>query len=147
MHPLLLKAGIGAAALAAGGGFAVFGSSSPAVAYSSPPLFLDISIQGPGTLVAHGAAVSVPVTVSCSSGSSASVYVSLTERVNKKTASGASSVEVGCTDARETVLVTVPSENGIAFVKGTSAYAQGQIFECLSYICGAETDSATIRIK
>ena len=66
MHPLLLKAGIGAAALAAGGGFAVFGSASPAVAYSSPPLFLDISIQSPATLVAHGAAVQVPVKLSCS---------------------------------------------------------------------------------
>jgi hypothetical protein len=146
MHPLLMKVGIGAAALAAGGGFAVFGSAAPAVAYSSPPLFLDITIQSPGTLVAHGAAVSVPVRVSCSSGSSASVYLSLTERVGKKTASGAASVEVGCTDARETIVITVPSQDGVAFAKG-SGFAQGQIFECLTYTCGAETDSATIKIK
>jgi hypothetical protein len=146
MHPLLLKAGIGAAALAAGGGFAVFGSSSPAVAYSSPPLTLDISIQSPATLVAHGAAVNVPVTVTCPYGTDASVYISLSEKVGNKTASGTNSVDVGCTGSRETILVTVPSQNGLAFAKG-SAFAQGEIFACSYYFCGDETDSATITIN
>ncbi len=146
MHPLLMKVGIGAAALAAGGGFALCGTASPAVAYSSPPLFLSMSIQSPAALVARGAAVNVPVVVSCSSGGSAGVTVTVTERVGKKTASGTGTVTVGCTDANETVLVTVPSRNGVAFAKG-SALAQGDIFECLYYTCGDETDTATIRIK
>jgi len=146
MHPLLLKAGIGAAALAAGGGFAVFSSSSPAVAYSSPPLFLSVSIQSPATLTAHGAAVQVPVKFSCSSGSQAFLSVTLTERVGRKTASGTNQIAVGCTDGNETVLVTVPSQNGVSFGKG-SAYAQADLFECVYYTCGDEQDSATIQIK
>ena len=44
MTPLKIKIGTAAAAIATGGGFALALPSSPAVAYSSPPLFLDISI-------------------------------------------------------------------------------------------------------
>ena len=148
MHPLLLKAGIGAAALAAGAGFAVFGSGSPAaVAYSSPPIFLSVSVQSPATLVAHGAAVQVPVQFSCSSGNQAQLSVSVTERVGRKTANGQQTVTVGCTDSNETVLVTVSSQNGVSFGKG-SAFAQATIFECAYYYpCGSEQSSATIRIS
>jgi hypothetical protein len=146
MHPLLLKAGIGAAALAAGGGFAVLGSGSPAAAYSSPPLFLSVSVQSPATLTAHGAAVQVPVKFSCSSGGQAFLTVTLTERVGRKTASGSHQIAVGCTDGNETTLVTVPSQNGVSFGKG-SAYAQADLFECTYYTCGDEQDAATIQIK
>jgi len=147
MHPLLLKAGIGAAALAAGGGFALFGSGSPAVAYSSPPLFLSVSVQSPATLIAHGAAVQVPVQFSCSTGGyEEQLTVQVTERTGRKTAYGAQTIQVGCTDSNETVLVTVPSQNGVSFGKG-SALAQADLFECTYYQCGSEQDSATIQIK
>lgn len=146
MHPLLLKAGIGAAALAASGGFAVLGSGSPAAAYSSPPLFLSVSVQSPATLVAKGAAVQVPVKLSCSSGGQAYLTVVVTERVGRKTASGSGSVQVGCTDSTETVLVTVTSQNGVSFGKG-SALAQADLSECTYYTCGSEQDTETIQIK
>jgi len=146
MHPLLLKAGVGAAALAAGGGFALFGSGSPAAAYSSPPIFLSVSIQSPATLTAHGAAVQVPVKYSCSTGGDAYLTVTVTERVGRKTASGSHQQEVGCTNGNQTVLVTVPSQNGVSFGKGT-AYAQADLVEFTNYTYGEEQDAATIQIK
>jgi hypothetical protein len=146
MHPLLLKAGIGATALAAGGGLAVFGSGSPAVAYSSPPLFLSVTVQSPASLVAKGAAVQVPVQLSCSTGGDAYLTITVTERVGRKTASGSHQIEVGCTDSTETVLVTVPSQNGVSFGKG-SALAQADLIEFTNYTYGEEQSSATIQIK
>jgi hypothetical protein len=147
MHPLLLKAGIGAAALAAGGGFAVFGSSSPAVAYSSPPAFLDISIGSPAHLVARGAAVQVPVTTSCTTpDGTAFVSVMITERVSgKKTATGSQNFDVACVGGRQTTLVTISSNDGVAFAKGT-AFAQGYIASYCCYPTPEETTSGTITI-
>ncbi len=148
MNPLLVKAGVTAAALAMGGGFAVLSPSSSAVAYSSPPLFLDVSVQSPANLVAHGAAVSVPVIVTCTS-NGAYVDVRVTEKVGKKTASGATSTTSGCTGGHQTILVTVPAGNGagLAFAKG-SAYATADIEGCTSnFVCGTEHASATIKIK
>jgi hypothetical protein len=146
MHPLLLKVGIGAAALAAGGGFAVLGSSSPAVAYSSPPVFLDISIGSPAHLVARGAAVQVPVTTSCTTpDGSAYVSVSITERVGgKKTATGQQYFSVPCVGSRQTTLVTISSNDGVAFAKGT-AFASGDI-QSFYYYPAEETTSGTITI-
>jgi hypothetical protein len=147
MHPLLLKAGIGAAALAAGGGFAVLSSSSPAVAYSSPPVFLDISIGSPAHLVAKGAAVQVPVTTSCTTPDQyAYVSVSVTERVGgKKTATGTQNFTVPCVGSRQTTLVTISSNNGVAFAKGT-AFASGSIFDYYYYPASQENTSGTITI-
>lgn len=146
MHPLLLKAGFGAAALAAGTGFALGGSASPAVAYSSPPVFLDISIGSPAHLVAKGAAVQVPVTTSCTTpDGSAYVSVTITERVGgKKTATGTQNFSVSCVGSRQTNLVTISSDNGVAFAKGT-AYVSGFI-ESYYYYPAEETTSGTITI-
>jgi hypothetical protein len=147
MHPLLLKAGIGATALAAGGGFALLGSSSPAVAYSSPPVFLDISIGSPAHLVAKGAAIQVPVTTSCTTpDGNAYVSVTVTERVGgKKTASGTQNFFVPCVGSRQTTLVTISSNNGVAFAKGT-AFASGYIEDYYYYPFPEETTSGTITI-
>ncbi|HEU5270082.1 MAG TPA: hypothetical protein VFU36_09165 [Jatrophihabitans sp.] len=142
-----MKAGIGAAALAAGGGFAVLGSSSPAVAYSSPPVFLDISIGSPAHLVAKGAAVQVPVTTSCTTpDGQAFVSVSITERVGgKKTATGTQDFYVPCVGSRQTTLVTISSNDGVAFAKGT-AYVSGYIEDYYYYPFPEETTSGTITI-
>ncbi|HTZ43167.1 MAG TPA: hypothetical protein VMB79_04840 [Jatrophihabitans sp.] len=146
MNPLLLKAGIGVVTLAAGGSAALFGSAAPAVAYSSPPVFLDISIGSPAHLVAKGAAVQVPVTTSCTTPDhSAYVSVSITERVGKKTASGSYNFTVSCVGSRQTNLVTIASGNGLAFAKGR-AYAAGTI-QSYYYYPAEETTSGTIAIK
>ena len=145
MNSLLLKAGIGAAALATGSGLALFGSSAPAVAYSSPPVFLDISIGSPAHLVAKGAAVQVPVTTSCTTpDNQAYVSVSITERVGKKTATGTKNFQVSCMGGRQTNLVTIASNDGVAFAKGT-AYASGSI-QSYYYYPAEETTSGTITI-
>jgi hypothetical protein len=133
-----------AIAVATGGGIALTAPSSPAVAFFSPPLFLDIQVQSPAHLVSGGAALSVPVEVTCSGASTAFVSVSVTEKVGKRLAKGSGSAQIGCTQSRQNVLVTVVA-SGTAFTKG-SAFAQGDIFACTQTFCGQETDQATIRI-
>ncbi|MGI8667158.1 MAG: hypothetical protein ACR2N4_14220 [Jatrophihabitans sp.] len=146
MNPLLVKLGVTAAALATGGGFAVLSPASSAVAYSSPPLFLDISVQSPANLVARGAAISVPVIVTCNS-DGAYVYLRVSEKVGKKVASGNIGTSVGCTGGHQTFLLTVPASSGPAFAKG-SAYVAAEVDGCTAnFICGTETGSATIKIK
>lgn len=146
MNPLLVKLGVTAAALATGGGFAVLSPASSAVAYSSPPLFLDVSVQSPANLVARGAAVSVPVIVTCNS-TGAYVSVRVTEKVGKKIATGAIDTSVGCTGGHQTFLLTVPAGSGPAFAKG-SAYVAAEVSGCTAnFVCGNEDASATVKIK
>jgi hypothetical protein len=150
MNPLMIKLGTTAAALAIGGGFAVLSPSSQASAFYSPPLFLDVTIGSPANLVSHGAAVSVPVTVTCNADDGAYLSLSLREKVGNKVAGGSTSTNVSCSGGHETFLVTVPASSAVAFAKG-SAYADAYIYGCKQlnndYTCGQETGSATIRIK
>jgi hypothetical protein len=134
-----------AIAVAAGGGIAVTAPASPAVAFFSPPLFLDIRVLSPAQLVAGGAAVQVPVEVTCTS-DEAFVSVTVTQRVGKRLAKGNGFADVGCTRSREQVIVTVVADQGTSFTKGT-AFAEGQIFGCAPSVCGAETDQTTIEIR
>lgn len=145
INTALIKTGAGATALLAGGGVALLSPASPAVAYSSPPLFLDVSIQSPAHLVAKGAAVAVPVTTTCSGTSQAYLQVQVTEKVGKKVASGSKYVTVGCTGSRQQTTVTVPAASNIAFSKGT-AYVTATIDGCAYYFCGSENNNATIKI-
>lgn len=145
INTALLKIGAGAGALLAGGGVALLSPSSPAAAYSSPPLFLDVSIQSPAHLVARGAAVAVPVTTICSGTNQAYLQVQVTEKVGKKVASGSKYVTVGCTGSRQQTTVTVPAASGTAFGKG-AAYVTATIDGCTYYFCGEENNNATINI-
>ena len=146
MHPLLLKAGISAAALATGAGFAVSGSGSPAVALSSPPLYLAVTIQTPATLVDFGAAVHVPVWYNCGTGGDGHLTVSVTERVGWSTAFGSTSTVVRCTGRHETVVTIVPSTNGVYYAMG-SAIAQASLSECTWYDCAGAQHTANIEIR
>lgn len=145
MTPFLVKIGTMGAALAAAGGFAVLSPSSQAAAYYSPPLFLDVSVQSPANLVARGAAVSVPVIVTCNA-DYAYADLRVTETVGRKIATGYTSMNPPCTGGHVTLLFTVPASSGSAFAKG-SAYAVATISGCKAATCGTETASATIRIK
>ena len=145
INTALLKIGAGTTALLAGGGVALLSPSSPAVAYSSPPLFLDVSIQSPAHLVARGAAVAVPVTTICSGTTEAYLWVQVTERVGKKVASGSKYLTVGCTGSRQQTTVTVPASSATVFSKGT-AYVTATLDGCTYYFCGEENNSATIQI-
>jgi hypothetical protein len=133
-----------AVAVATGGGIALTAPSSPAVAFFSPPLFLDVRVQSPAHLVAGGAALSVPVEVTCSGATEAFVSVRVTEQVGKRLASGTGFANIGCTQARQNIVVTVVA-SGTSFTKGT-AFAEGDIFACAQTFCGEETDRTTIQI-
>jgi hypothetical protein len=140
-----VRLAVAAAAIATGGVVAAFNPALPAVAFFSPPLFLDIQVQSPATLLARGAALSVPVEVTCNSGQ-ASVDVSVTQRVGSEIAHGSGFTNVGCTGQRQQILVTVTAAQGKAFRKGT-ATATGTIFGCAETFCGSEHDTATIEIR
>jgi hypothetical protein len=134
-----------ALAVATGGGIAVAAPASPAVAFFSPPLFLDIRVLSPAQLVASGAAVQVPVEATCNA-EEAFVSVVVTQRVGKRLAKGSGFADVGCTMSRQQVLVTVVADQGTAFTRG-DAFAEGMIFGCTPQFCGREDDQTTIEIQ
>jgi hypothetical protein len=123
--------------------------ASPAVAFSSGGLVLDLVVQSPAHLIAKGAAVGVPVDYTCSGvTSNASVTVAVTERVGGNIASGGNSVsDLTCTGEIQSVTIDVTaSPGGRAFTKGV-AFANADIFGCSGFLCGQETKNLTITIK
>ena len=129
-----------------GGLLALFAASGPAVAFFSGGLFLDIQIDSPATLVAKGAAVDVPVEVTCNAIGGASVQVTLTQKAGSGVAQGSGSTQVGCTGAGEQITVLVRATGAKAFKKG-DAVAAAEIFGCNNVTCGSETDSEVIQLK
>ena len=102
----------------AGGFAAVIGwtSTVPAIAAAT-----DVSV-GSGTLVAKGAAVTVPTTFVCDTGQIFNVFLVLRQRVGNGLAVGAggSGPYQPCTGETQTVAVTVTAQNR-AFKPGTAA--------------------------
>jgi hypothetical protein len=94
-----------------------------------------VQVGQPGTVVAKGAAVEVPVDYSCSPDATfASLSVAITERVgSNETATGfGSSTELTCDGSEHTALILATptnGESGNAFRKG-EAVAQGHLFGC-----------------
>jgi hypothetical protein len=133
-------------AIVLGGVLALFATSGPAVAFFSGGLFLDVQVGSPATLVARGAAVDVPLEVTCNASSDAFVQVTVTQRSGSGIAQGFAFESVGCTGSGEQLRVRVQATSGRAFKQGT-AVASAEIFGCRPNICGNETDSETIDIK
>jgi len=133
-------------ALAAGGVLALFATAGPAVAFFSGGLFLDVQVQSPASLVSRGAAVDVPLEVTCNASSDAFVQVTVTQRTGSGIAQGFAFESVGCTGSGEQLRVRVQATSGRAFKQGT-AVASAEVFGCRPNICGAETDSETITIQ
>ncbi|HEY0166263.1 MAG TPA: hypothetical protein VGB75_04395 [Jatrophihabitans sp.] len=138
------KAAVIGAALVGGSALVLLSPSSPALAYYSGGLHLDVTPQSPASLVSRGAAVDVPVDVDCNA-STADVRLRVTERVGSETATGYSYTQVACTGGHQRVLIRVPASTGKAFAKGT-AVATAEIWGCRQYTCGSETNSVTIQI-
>ncbi|HJQ01005.1 MAG TPA: hypothetical protein VJ851_05355 [Jatrophihabitans sp.] len=130
--------------LAGGAAVAVLSSTAPAVAFSSGGLTLEVTPLSPGTLVAKGAAVDVPVDVECNA-SFADLTLQLTERVGGQIATGSTDVSVACNGGHQRLLVRVPATSGKPFSKG-SAVATASIFGCNRTTCGQESNSVTIQI-
>jgi hypothetical protein len=136
-------------ALAAGSVLALFVSSGPAVAFFSGGLFLDVQVESPARLVARGAAVDVPLEVTCNARpGTASVRVTVTQKAGSGVAQGFGSTEVGCTGSGQQVTVRVQASGGKTFKQGT-AVASAEVFGCTANFstCGSETDSEVIPIQ
>lgn len=139
-----VKAAAAATTIAAGVAAALLIPASPAVAYNSGGLSLDIAVQSPATLLANGAAVDISIEYACNT-QSTSVYVDVTQRGGGKlTASGRGYVTVGCTGGKARTTVSVPANGGgQVFVKG-EAFVTASINGCSAVTCGTETDNATV---
>jgi hypothetical protein len=143
---LRIKVATAVVALLLGGLFALFAASGPAVAFFSGGLFLDIQVKSPATLLARGAAVQVPVEVTCNATGTAFVGVTVTQKSGSGVAQGSGSTEVGCAGSGEQITVLVQATGAKAFKKG-DAVAAAEIFGCNSVTCGRETDSEVIQLK
>jgi len=137
-------------AIILGSVLALFATTGPAVAFFSGGLFLDVQVNSPAHLVGTGAAVDVPLEVTCNARPGTSeVTVTVTQRVGKGIAQGSGSTGVGCTGSGQDVVVRVRATvGGKAFQRG-DAVADAVLFGCNADFstCGSETDSEVIRIR
>jgi len=143
---LRVKVATAIAAMLLGGLLALFATSGPAVAFFSGGLFLDVQVQSPATLVAKGAAVQVPLEVTCNATGTVFVEVTLTQKSGSGVAEGSGSTSVGCTGSGEQITVLVRATGAKTFKKG-DAVATAEVFGCNRTTCGSETDSEVIQLK
>jgi hypothetical protein len=143
-----LRAKLAAAvvAIVLGSVLALFATTGPAVAFFSGGLFLDVQVESPAHLVARGAAVDVPVEITCNATGTAFVFVSVTQKSGSGVAQGFGSTEVGCTGSGQQITVRVTASGGKTFKQGT-AVASAEIFGCRPDVCGSETDSEVIQLQ
>jgi hypothetical protein len=125
---------------------ALFATTGPAVAFFSGGLFLDVQVASPAHLVARGAAVDVPLEVTCNATGSVDVFVSVSQKAGSGVAQGSGFTSVGCTGSGEQVTVRVRASGGKTFKQG-SAVASAEIFGCNNVTCGSETDSEVIQLQ
>ena len=122
-------------------------TSGSAVAFFSGGLFLDVQVESPATLVARGAAVDVPLEITCNATGSVDVFVSVTQRSGSGVAQGFGFTTVGCTGSGQRVVVRVSASAGGKSFKQGSAVAEAEVFGCRPNICGNETDTEVITIN
>jgi hypothetical protein len=135
------------AALLAALALALLAPAGPAVAFSSGGLFLDVQVESPGRLVAGGAAVDVPLEVTCNATGPVEVFVTVTQRVGKGIAAGFGFASFGCTGGGQDVTVRARADAaGKAFIRGR-AVADAEVFGCRPNICGNETDSEVLPLR
>ena len=122
--------------------------ASSAVAFLSPPQTWDVTVQQPVTLQARGAAVSVPVQVTCPTGAFASVEVSVTQRSGSSVVSGSRSREVSCSGSPQQLTVNVLAASGSRVFKKGPAFVEAVLFGCGGYTCGVmDSDGRTVEIR
>jgi hypothetical protein len=143
---LRTRAATAVVALLLGGLLALFATSGPAVAFFSGGLFLDVQVESPARLVARGAAVDVPVEVTCNATGTAFVFVSVTQKAGSGVAEGFGSASVGCTGSRQQITVRAQASGGKTFKQG-AAVATAFVDGCNRVTCGSERDSEAIDIR
>jgi hypothetical protein len=133
-------------AILLGGLLTLFATSGPAVGFFSAGLFLDVQVESPARLLARGAAVEVPVEVTCNATGTVDVFVTVTQRSGSGVAQGFGFEQVGCTGSGEQVTVLVQATGDKTFRKGT-AVVSAEVSGCNANVCGSETDSEVIEIQ
>jgi hypothetical protein len=109
-------------------------------------LFLDVQVDSPARLLARGAAVEVPLEVTCNAIGTVDVQVTVTQHSGSGATQGFGSAQVGCTGSGQRVSVVVQVFGAKAFKKGT-AVATAEVFGCNNVTCGSETDTEVIDIQ
>ena len=144
---LRTRASAVAVAILAGVVLALTATSGQAVAFFSGGLFLDVQVGSPARLVAGGAAVDVPVEITCNAQDTVFVEVTVTQRSGAGVAGGTRFTNVSCAGSGQQFLIRVPaSPAGKPFRRGT-AVVDAAVFGCLPTICGSETDSEVVSIR
>ena len=135
-------------ALLLGGLLALFATSGPAVAFFSGGLFLDVQVESPAQLLARGAAVEVPLEVTCNAVGPVDVQVTVTQHSGSGATQGFGFEQVPCSGAGERITVVVQATGGKTFRKGT-AVVTAEVFGCTPdfVTCGSETDTEVIEIQ
>ena len=133
-------------AILLGGLLTLFATSGPAIGFFSAGLFLDVQVESPARLLARGAAIEVPLEVTCSGTGSVDLFVSVSQRSGSGVAEGFGFESVPCSGSGEQVTVTVQASGGKAFKKG-SAVVTAEVFGCNEAACGSETDTEVIQIQ
>jgi hypothetical protein len=134
-------------AILAGSVLALFATTGPAVAFFSGGLFLDVQVESPAHLVSRGAAVDVPLEVTCNARpGTTDLFVSVSQKAGSGVAQGFGSTSVGCTGSGQQITVRVQASGGKTFKQGT-AVASAEVFGCNNVTCGSETDSEVIDLN
>jgi hypothetical protein len=110
---------------------------------SESPSVASVTLGSTGVLSAHGAAVTVPVTVVCQPGAYAFVYLTIYQRTGNDIAVGSEYVNVSCTGSPQTLEVVVnpypkPFHPNVA-------YGSATLTQCL-FTCTSVTDEHVIRL-
>jgi hypothetical protein len=125
----------------------MLGTAGPALAYDSGGLHLSAVAQSPGRLVAGGAALWVPVDVSCNATAYPYLNLSITEATGGRIASGTGYANVACIGAHQVISIPVVASPGRAFAPG-KAVATTQIGGCLyDQTCGSDSNMRTINLR
>lgn len=146
---LLATFGVAVLMLAASAGPAAAQVSPPFPPFPGPfpsPTVTSVEVGDEATLVARGAAVQVPVEVTCPAGTTAFVSANVTQRAGSRIASGFGGTSFVCTGGSQIVDVTVNAQgSGQAFKKG-AAVAQASVSVCSFFGCSFASDSENIQI-
>ena len=142
---LRTRAATAVVAILLGGLLALAATSGPAVAFFSGGLFLDVQVESPARLVARGAAVDVPLEITCNAIGDVFVQVSVTQKAGSGVAQGTGFARFACTGSGQQVTVRVQASGGKTFKQGT-AVVSAELFGCNNTTCGSETDSEVIDI-
>ncbi len=139
-----------ALAIGAGSAIALAAPALPAVSQvspPSPPRVVEVELLGFGDLEARGAAVVVPLLVTCPEGTDdAFVSVQVTQRKLRRVTTGTGGTTATCTGMAELVEVAVtPFSGSRAFGPGV-AFAQANLTACFEFNCVTDTASGRISI-